>query len=389
MNCFAVCALGLEPFTESELAHWHLGPKRPRPAAQGNQPEREEAGGVEFEGGWREIYLANLQLRSANRVLVRLGEFSAAGFPELRRKAHNLPWEQFLAAGQPVAVRVTSHASKLYIKRAIGEHIQQAIGDRLGKLPPGVALDEEAESAQPQLIVVRLVHDLCTLSVDSSGALLHRRGYRLAGAKAPLRETLAAGILLASGWDTGTMLLDPFCGSGTIPIEAALWASGRAPGLQRRFAFMDWPTFDERTWRALLAQARAAVHPPLKPILASDRDAGAIEMAQANAERAGVAPYIEFSRRAVSAITPPDETGWVVTNPPYGVRISEGKDLRNLYAQLGHVLRARCPGWRVALLSSDDRLLSCTGLAFEKGVSLVNGGLPVKLARGRVEPAGI
>ena len=167
----------------------------------------------------------------------------------------------------------------------------------------------------PQLVMVRLVHDLCTISIDTSGALLHRRGYRLETAKAPVRETLAAGLLLAAGWDTTSPLLDPFCGSGTIPIEAALMARNIAPGKQRRFAFMDWPGYEPA---AFSAQLSAASDQQLKinnqqsaiTIIASDRDAGAIKMAQANAERAGVSDHIEFKCQAVSSITPPAGPGF-------------------------------------------------------------------------------
>jgi putative N6-adenine-specific DNA methylase len=255
--------------------------------------------------------------------------------------------------------------------------------------------DEEGESDPPQLIVVRLLHDHCTISVDSSGVLLHRRGYRLATAKAPLRETLAAGILLASGWDSPAgevppPLLDPFCGSGTIPIEAALLAHGIPPGRSRRFAFMDWPGYDDGQWATLVAAADAASGEHIARlggrlrIQGSDRDAGAMEAAQGNAARARVADAVEFSCHAVSAISPPPGPGWVVTNPPYGVRVAANRDLRNLYAQFGKVLRAQCPGWRVAILGNDRQLLRQLEIPLESGLALVNGGIHVRLATGVV-----
>ena len=267
-----------------------------------------------------------------------------------------------------------------------------AISDRL-KQPIRVAkYNEETESDvstnrrnPPQLIFVRLLHDKCTISIDSSGDLLHRRGYRLATAKAPLRETLAAGMILASGWDRVSPLLDPFCGSGTIAIEAALMAHQIPPGLKRHFAFMDWPNFDRTSWDALLSDALPS-HPTTFPrIIASDRDAGAIRAARANAERAGVGDYIEFTCRAISAIEPPPGPGWVVTNPPYGVRTKANQDLRNLYAQFGKVLRAKCPGWQVTLLCSSIQLLHHTGLELDKGIPLMNGGIRVRLAKGTVK----
>src|SRR5689334_788268 len=278
-------------------------------------------GGGEHQGSRRDLYRANLHLRTASRVLVRLGDFYAAAFSELRKKASRLPWEDFLVPGQPVAIRATCHKSKLYHSEAVAERVVGAIADRLGRESVRHKGDEDAESNPAQLIVVRLVRDKCVISLDSSGALLHQRGYRLATAKAPLRETLAAGMLLASGWDAASPLLDPFCGSGTIAIEAALLAKNLAPGRARHFAFMQWPNFDSALWKTLITEAEKQAKTSLTPILASDRDAGAINAAQANAGRAGVGDAIEFSCRAISAIEPPPGLGWVVTNPPYGVRL--------------------------------------------------------------------
>jgi putative N6-adenine-specific DNA methylase len=200
-----------------------------------------------------------------------------------------------------------------------------------------------------------------------------------------LRETLAAGILLASGWDASSPLLDPFCGAGTIAIEAALLARKIPPGIKRRFAFMDWPNFDAGMWEELLAGAEVAPKIRGPKIIASDRDAGAIQAAQANAERAGMAGGIEFSCRPISAIDPPERPGWVVTNPPYGVRLGTNKDLRKLYAQFGKVLRAKCPGWQVAMLCNSAELLRATGLKFDPGIQTRNGGLKVRLVRGRIK----
>ena len=374
---FAVSAPGLEKYTALELRQLKLLPE-PDLGGEG------EAGGVAFQGGWDELYRANLQLRTASRVLVRLGTFYAGSFSELRKKAGQLDWQRYLVPGQPVAIRATCHKSKLYHSDAVAERVAGAIADRLGRpvarQKPG---DEEAERP-PQLVVVRLVNDQCSLSIDSSGELLHRRGYRQALAKAPLRETLAAGLLLASGWDLQSPLLDPFCGSGTIPIEAALLALGAAPGRSRRFAFMDWPGYDAQTWEAVLAKARPVPGASLPVIQASDRDAGAVRMARENAERAGVGGLIEFTCRAVSAVEPPAGPGWAVTNPPYGLRVSEGRDLRNLYAQFGNVLRAKCPGWQVAVLCNDLKLLGQMGIELDSSMSLINGGIPVRLGRGRV-----
>jgi putative N6-adenine-specific DNA methylase len=373
---FAVSAPGLEPFTQQEID---------RLSAAGIQAL---AGGVSFQGTLRDIYRANLHLLTASRILVRLEPFYAAAFSELRKKAGRLPWEQFLAPGQPVAVKATCHKSKLYHSGAVAERVLGAIEDRLGKSAPQREGSDEAEDNPAQLIVVRLERDQCQISVDSSGELLHRRGYRLATAKAPLRETLAAGMLMASGWTVEAPLIDPFCGSGTIAIEAARMLKKIAPGRARNFAFMGWPDFDAALWQSLLEEtdAHAAHSAPRagRLILASDRDAGAIEAARDNAQRAGVSECIEFSHRAVSAIEPPNQPGWIVTNPPYGLRISQRSDLRDLYAQFGNVLRAKCPGWHVAMLAGGSELWRHVRLSFDAGIALTNGGVKVRLVRATV-----
>ncbi len=383
---FVTSELGLEEFTSHELRGLGLLTSSRATKTKRNRGNKagDERGGVEFEGDLKAVYSANLSLRTANRVLVRVGDFHAAAFSELRKKASRLPWERYLAPGQSVALKVTCHKSRLYHVNAVAERVIGAIGDHLGKLPALDNFDDTVEEKPPQLFIVRLMRDQCTISADSSGELLHRRGYRLATAKAPIRETLAAGIIMASGWDMDSPFIDPFCGSGTIPIEAALMARGIAPGHARRFAFMDWPDFNPALWEAVLEDYKRISSSRIPNIMASDRDAGAIEMAYANAERAGVADCIEFSCQAVSAIEPIG-TGWVVTNPPYGHRVSASKDLRNLYAQFGNVLCEKCPDWHVTILCSELRLLGNTGMKLDTGMSLVNGGVAVKLARGIVK----
>lgn len=380
---FAVTAPGLEPFTRLELSALGLKPLSSPVGILPGEPQ-DEAGGVEFETNLGGLYRANLHLRTANRILARMGEFYAAAFSELRKKASRLPWETALRPGQPVAVRATCRKSRLYHSDAVAERIAGAIGDRLGVETPLVKRDDDAPGAT-QLVVARIVNDQVTLSLDTSGALLHRRGYRLETAKAPLRETLAAGLLLAAGWEATIPLIDPFCGSGTIAIEAALLARHIAPGKGRRFAFMEWRNFDSGEWRKALAEAVAQELPAVPaPILAADRDAGAIAMAQANATRAGVLDDLSFACQAVSNLNPPPTPGWVVTNPPYGVRVSPSHDLRNLYDRFGDVLRGVCPGWQVGILCSDPILAGHTRLPFEREIRLVNGGIGVRFYVGKV-----
>jgi putative N6-adenine-specific DNA methylase len=386
LDLFAVTAPGLAPLCVEEI--------RGNTLLTGLSSPQIEAGGVVLHGDLASLYRANLHLRTPSRILVRLGEFHAENFTQLQTRAALLTWEKFLKPGGVVDLRVTCHKSRLYHSGGVAERVANAIGDRLGQSPSLHKHDEESDEPGAQLIVVRLVHDTCTISIDSSGALLHRRGYRLATAKAPLRETLAAGLLLASGWNATSAapspLLDLFCGSGTIPIEAATLALQLAPGRNRRFALMDWPDFDAANWQPLLdeadahAQARRAQISGALVIQASDRDAGAVAAAQANARRAGVEDVVAFTCRAISAIAPPATPGHVVTNPPYGQRVRGGADLRNLYAQLGKVLHTYCPGWRATLLSADRALLGQTGLRLDTSLNFVNGGIDVVVARGMI-----
>jgi putative N6-adenine-specific DNA methylase len=368
---FAVTSPGLEPFTAQELRRLDLAPLQ------------EEPGGVLFKGGLADLYRANLHLRTASRILARLGNyFHASTSAELHLRLARLPWERFLKPGQPVHLRVSCHRSRLYHSGQVARAVSDSLEQRLGAPSPVIEAGGEVDQP-PQLLVIRLAEDICTVSVDSSGILLHKRGYRQAVAKAPLRETLAAGLLMASGWDPASPLLDPFCGSGTIPIEAACMALGIPPGSDRRFAFMDWPGYDDALFQTLRDQ-KPAVPARTIEILASDRDAGAIEMARENARRAGVLDAIEFKCQAVSSITPPAKSGWVVTNPPYGPRLGEGKDLRNLYAQFGNVLRLKCPGWNLTVLCSDLILLGQMQVDFDTSLKMKNGGLRVMLGRGLV-----
>jgi putative N6-adenine-specific DNA methylase len=371
LTCYAVAAPGLEPLVGGEL--------RALAGRYRIEVGEVEHGGVEFRTDRAGLYAANLQLRIASRVLVRIGSFHAAAFTELERHARRLPWAEFIAPGRQVEFRVTSRKSRLYHQDAIAQRLLEATAANVGNG------HGTAAGAPAQEFVVRLFRDQCTVSADASGELLHRRGYRLATARAPLRETLAAAMLEAIGWDGNLPLIDPLCGSGTIPIEAALAARRIPPGLGRTFACLAWPGCDALAWTTVVDVARAAVLPRAPaPILGSDRDAGAVAAAAANAARAGVAEDIEWRRQAISAMRPPSSRGWIVTNPPYGVRIGERLRLRDLYAQLGNVVRRCCAGWEVAFLSSHAELEQQTGLDPAPLFASDNGGIRIRLVRARV-----
>lgn len=403
-SAYAISTPGLEQLTADELR------------VLGIVPLTVEPGGVAFECSSGQLYAANLHLRTASRVIVRIAEFRARTFPELERHAVRIPWSSFIMPQGLVSFHVTSRKSKLYHHRGIAERLGMAIAgavdgakvaeqgtvnseqgtvnrergteSRKPGTEPGVQVPVPDSPSPvpcslfsvPQLFVVRVLRDVVTISADASGELLHRRGYRLAVAKAPLRETLAAAMLAGVAWNGTTPLVDPFCGSGTVAIEAALLARRIPPGWQRTFAFERWPEFDEEAWRKVrrAAESERLSRGPA-PIVAGDRDAGAIKAAQANALRAGVADDIEFQHRALSRFDPGLAAGTLLTNPPYGMRMGETGPLRNLFASLGYFARRRLSGWTVGWLSASARLDAATELPFAERFQTTNGGIRVRL----------
>lgn len=400
---FAVTAPGLADVAARELRDLGIG------------VDAVDGAGVAFEADFRTLAAANLQLRTVSRILVRVDEFRAATFHELEKRTARISWGDWLTPGRDVSLRVTCRKSRLYHSGAVAERVAGALAPFAGRVDAGDAShDESHEAGDAQRLVVRLLHDRCTISLDSSGALLHQRGYRLATARAPMRETLGAALLLVSGWVPGTPLVDPFCGAGTLAIEGAMLARRMAPGRSRDFALSAWPGADPSILAHLRHEARERERPAAGgPIFASDRDAGAIDAARANAERAGVAGDITFAVQSVSQLVAPGRapvvapegardgtaegapggtpegarTGAVVTNPPYGVRVGEGGDLRSLYARTGVVLRRSFVGWRLAMVAADRTLTGQLGIALRDVVQTSNGGLPVRFAVGEIEGA--
>src|SRR5579862_6561685 len=359
-ECFAIAAPGLEPLVARELD------------ALGVRGEA-VPGGVTFHATSEQLYTANLWLRIASRVIVRLATFRAAAFYELERHARKVSFERYIKPGAAVDIHVSCRKSRLYHSDAVAERVRQAIERRTGSAVPA------AEGGA--LVIVRLSRDECTVSIDSSGALLHRRGYRLATAKAPMRETLAAALL--SGWDGNSALVDPFCGSGTIPIEAALIARRRAPGIVRSFAFMDWPEYDSTLWTTLHDRAKSMERSSAIPIVGADRDAGGTAAARENAIRAGVEGDIDITTRTISELESPGEKGWLVTNPPWGLRVGEEAKLRDLYARLGQVAKRQLPGWHLAILAPESaRIGQASQLPLAPSVRTVSGGIPVAIFTG-------
>jgi putative N6-adenine-specific DNA methylase len=357
-DLFAVTLPGLEDICAGELKGLHLEGVMPR------------TGGVEFRGGLYELYQANLWLRTATRVLVRVGLFKCRDFPALYKKTMKLPWGRFIRPGSRVRVEASSHDSRLMHSDRISETVWTAIIHSLGGPPT-------APEEQPQSVLVRLTQDQCLLSVDSSGELLHRRGYREFSVAAPLRETLAAGILQLFNWNGERPLLDPMCGSGTFPIEAALLTGNRPPGKCRHFAFMHWPHYRHNLWNRLLEASQDSLQTPSQPIFASDKDARAVTATRHNAAKAGVGDDIQVRLADLAELKPDAAAGLLLCNPPYGRRLSEHKDSASLYREMGAIWRQNFSGWILGLVCP-PRLAKATGLPMKKMGDFSNGGIKIQ-----------
>jgi putative N6-adenine-specific DNA methylase len=340
--------------------------------SKGFNSPRAVPGGVTVRGGWPEVWRANLWIRGTGRVLAVLASFRVLHLEELRNRARQVPWREALRPDVPFRVEATCAKSRIWHSGAAAERVEAAIREALGA---------PSSPDAPVLVRVRIEHDLCTLSVDTSGEPLHKRGYKATVAKAPMRETLASLLLRQCGFDGAEPVLDPMCGSGTFVIEAAEIAARLNPGRARRFAFEDLATFDAAQWARMRDVPSRRTPPAQVRFYGSDRDPGAIVMAQANAERAGVAGLVEFRQYPISEVAAPDgPPGLVIVNPPYGTRLGDAKKLLPLYRALGHTLLTRFPGWRVGLVTSEPTLARATALPFlPPGAPVPHGGLRMTL----------
>lgn len=330
------------------------------------------AGGVTVNGTWADAWRANLLLRGASRVLMRVATFRAPHLSDLERSARAVPWRDILRPDVPVTVEATCRGSRIYHSGAASERVERAIHAALGK---------PASDTDGIVVRVRIENDECALSIDTSGELLHKRGFKEEIGKAPMRETLAALFLRRCGFTGTEPVVDPMCGSGTFVIEAAEMAAGLAPGRARHFAFEHLATFDAARWQAMRAAVPSTA--PTARFYGRDRDAGAIRMSRANAERAGVADWTDFSELPIEELAAPAESpGLVIVNPPYGDRIGDKRHLATLYRTLGATLAGRFKGWRVGLVTSDRALAEATGLPFDPPDAPVpHGSLRITLYR--------
>lgn len=329
-----------------------------------------QTGGLTIRGNWQDVWRANLMLRGATRVLARIGSFRALHLAQLDKRARKFPWGEVLRPEHPLRVEATCRASRIYHAGAAKQRIERALREELGaEITPDAAM----------VVKVRIEDDLVTISLDTTGESLHKRGHKEAVAKAPMRETMAAMFLREMGYDGTQPVLDPMCGSGTFVIEAAEIAAGLAPGRTRGFAFEQLASFEPGAWEAM-RKAVTSDAPPSQ-FFGSDRDAGAVRMSLANAERAGVTGFTRFDRCPISDLEPPDcAPGIVIVNPPYGARIGNKGPLYGLHAAMGEVFRERFKGWRIGIITSDAGLAKATGLAWQPpGPVVAHGGLKIRL----------
>ncbi len=359
-NFFVVVSPGLESVCGREMEALQL------------VPTRIEYGGIHFAGRLVELYRANLWLRTASRILVRFAEFQSRDFPALFKHAVRLPWGRFLRQDAKVNFRVTCRSSRLMHTGRVAETLDDAVNRALGRTTNPTSKIE-------QLVLVRIVDDLMTISIDSSGDLLHRRGYRQSKTAAPLRETLAAGVLMLAGWQGHEPLYDPMCGSGTFLIEGALLASQLAPGLHRQFAFMNWPGWRPRLWQQLCSTAGEMSTSPVCSLAGSDRDKAAIGAARENLARLRLTGRVKLAWTDLAKLPEQAGSGLVICNPPYGLRLDTNRDLVNVSQQMGVHLRRVFRGWRCALIAPDKKLMEATGLPLQQVAILDNGGIPVGL----------
>jgi putative N6-adenine-specific DNA methylase len=368
-NYFATTGKGLEEVLAGELLALGMAAVTP------------DRGGVRFRGDLPDCYRANLWLRTANRVLVPLAEFPCSTPQELYDGVRRIDWTLLLTPDMTLAVDCTLRDSALthsgFVALKTKDAIVDQLRDRHGRRP-------NVNTADPDLRVnVHLARNRCTVSLDSSGEPLDRRGYRLARNEAPLRENLAAALVLLSGWDGLTPFLDPMAGSGTIAIEAALIAARRAPGLGgRRFAFQRWRDFDATLWESLVTAARAEARAALPaPVIALDRQDSSLRLARDNAVRAGVEQLLTFGSGDIGEMTPPPPPGTIIFNPPYGARLSDVETLKPLYRRIGDVMKQRCTGYTAWLLVGDKDLAKEVGLRASRRIPLFNGPIECRLLK--------
>ena len=364
MTLTVPCLLGLEGLVAEEMRR------------MGMADVRAENGRVHCTGTMADIARLNIGLRCGARVLMELGSFPARDFEALFQGTAALPWEDFIPRDGEFPVKGYSLNSTLHSVPACQAIVKKASAQRLGRAYGLETLPETGSRYQIQFSIVK---DTATLYLDTSGEGLYKRGYRARNMGAPLRETLAAALVLLSRYRGKDPFCDPFCGSGTIPIEAALIAKNRAPGLDRRFAAQRWKNMDSRLWMDAADEAQDKEFHGTYDIWGGDIDPAAVELAGHNAALAGVEDCIRFEVADAAAFHRDSEYGQLVTNPPYGERLPEKSQAEEVYRQFGAAAAPLPPQWRVLVLSSHTEFERCFGRTADKKRKLYNGMLKCDL----------
>jgi putative N6-adenine-specific DNA methylase len=366
---FATTTPGFESLLAGEIAGF------------GTKKLDELDGGVEFDATNKSFYRACYESRLANRIMIRVDEFRSRDFPELYNKTRRYQWERLLGDSNRVFVKGVAHQTRLIhtgrIQNSVGEGIEAHFAEDLGVDPPEIV--DESDGAQ--YVLARIVDDRCQLSLDASGELMHRRGWREATVEAPIRETIAAAVLREMDWTGQQPLLDPMCGSGTFVIQAARIAAGRPPGEYRDFAFHRWQNFRPELWQEVVDEAAERIEAPEGPIaFGADIHEQAVKAARSNSVTGAVEGLVELDQSAVADLEPPvDSNGLVVCNPPYGRRLEESTPGREAWRELLDVFARRFDGWTLAVLLPGEITPGHDALTFEKRLRFRNGGILVRL----------
>lgn len=366
---FATVAPGLERIAASELT------------ALGALDVQPESAGVRFHGDRALLYRANLCGRTLFRVLQPLREFPCTSADQLYQQIHRIEWETYFSPQHTLAVRCTgsnarlnhTHYSALQVKNAIVDRQMDVYGER-----------SSVDLKQPDIAIDLHIHrDRGTVSLDSSGSSLHRRGYRPAVGAAPLKETLAAALIAMTEWEPGLAFCDPLCGSGTLVLEAGLRALDIAPGLFRgQFGFQCWPDFDAELWQQTTQAARDRQRSELSaPIVGSDRDPEVIDRARDNTQSCGLGDRVQFLCQELTAVEAPADRGVLICNPPYGKRLGNPRELGQLYKTLGDTFKQKFKGWTAYILTGSKELGKCVGLRCSRRIPIANGALPCTFMR--------
>lgn len=363
---FSTCPRGLESILSEEIAH------------QGGSNIQAHDGGVSFQGSLTTVYQVNLHARTASRVLLQLSKGNYRSEQDIYKLAKNIKWHQWFNSSNTIKVKVEGKRAQVksldFIALKIKDAVCDAFREHSGERP-------SVDKIRPDVRIHAFINDkTIQIFLDSSGEALFKRGYRHNTGEAPLRENLAAGMLLLAGYNGKQAFQDPFCGSGTLAIEAAWIAINHAPGLMRSFGFERWLPFNKAEWVALKQAARQAILPrPPHRIAASDNDRHMTRIAQDNARMAQVDGFIEFTTQDAQDTRPPSADGIMVSNPPYGVRLAEIQTLHALYPQLGTWLKQHYAGWSIGLLSGDRDICKLMRLSPKRKIPLFNGNLDCRL----------